>query len=176
MIGQTQPQLGEQLVIAIGEVIDTEIPIIPSAFTFTVDTNNGTYTPDDSFALPLTALETYNFTVNWGDGTSQVVNTSTPPAEIVHQYPAQGFYQVELIGVYPSIKFLNGGDKLKVTNLRNWGDNAWTQVDGMFHGCSNMIATAKDASVIPIVVTAPKSSGPPSCQTPAVGPPAARVG
>ena len=39
----------------------------------------------------------------------------------------------------------NSGDKLKITDIKQWGDVVWSSFQNAFYGCSNMLTTATDA-------------------------------
>jgi surface protein len=60
-----------------------------------------------------------------------------------------GIYTLELtpkeIGGFNRIKFNNGGDKLKITDITSWGNIAWSNFERAFFGCSNMTVTATNA-------------------------------
>lgn len=99
------------------------------------------------FRLPLNPGCAYDFTVFWGDATSQVVTTTSSP---MHTYAAAGTYTIQIIenvtGGFPAIFFNDAGDKLKLLELSRWGDVTWSTMHRAFHGCSNMRITATDAA------------------------------
>jgi surface protein len=43
------------------------------------------------------------------------------------------------------INFNNGGDKLKITDIKRWGGIVWSNFTSSFWGCSNVLTTATDA-------------------------------
>jgi surface protein len=123
---------------------------LPSSesFIFTANTSltsSGSST-STQFRLPLVSNGTINFIVEWGDGTSNTITTFNQ-AEITHTYPSAGTYIISLTGTIRGFRFNNGGDRLKILNIRNWGTFNMTN-DSTFFGCSNLNATAKDAPII----------------------------
>ncbi|WP_338812918.1 BspA family leucine-rich repeat surface protein [Bernardetia sp. Wsw4-3y2] len=65
-----------------------------------------------------------------------------------------GIYRVEISGTYDRIVFNNGGDRRKILTIEQWGDNAWTNMNNAFYGCSNLTYNATDApdlSSVPIM-------------------------
>ncbi len=121
---------------------------LPAAeFRIQVKTDNAGNSGDTQFTLPLFAAETYNCTINWGDGTTpQVITTSTSPT---HTYTTAGTYTIGISentgsGGFPRIYFNNSGDRLKLLQLQQWGDVHWTSFAGAFYGCENLVITATD--------------------------------
>jgi hypothetical protein len=78
-------------------------------------------------------------TVDWGDGT---VNTSN-----THTYTVSGIKTVTISGTIGDLRFNNGGDKLKILDVSNWGT---FDVSGsnVFYGCANLTISASDAPII----------------------------
>jgi surface protein len=93
---------------------------------------------------------TYNFTAFWGDGTRTTFTSGTSFAKPA-AYPAGATtpFTVTILPTtnagFPRIVFNNGGDKQKITKIKQWGTIAWTHMGGAFWGCSNMDLTASDA-------------------------------
>ena len=77
----------------------------------------------------------YNCVVNWGDGTA---NTNYTTGVLNHVYAVAGDYTVTITGTFPRIFFNNGGDKLKLIKILNWGDVGWTIMSAAFYGCTNL--------------------------------------
>lgn len=125
-------------------------PIIPTGilkskvntdFTFTINTALGT---GDSFQLPLPSGETYNFVVNWGDGNSDTIIVYNQ-TETLHSYSSGGTYQISISGKCGGWSFNNGGDRLKITSVDQWGDVGFDYLVGGFYGCSNLSSISNDA-------------------------------
>jgi len=62
--------------------------------------------------------------------------------------PSSGIYYLEITpkstNGFNRIQFNNGGDKLKITDIKQWGYVFWSSFDSAFSGCSNMLTTATD--------------------------------
>ena len=62
--------------------------------------------------------------------------------------PSSGIYVLEVsakeVNGFNRIQFDNGGDKLKITDIKQWGDVVWSSFERAFYGCSNMLTTATD--------------------------------
>ena len=97
-----------------------------------------------TIALPIESGGTYAFTVNWGDGnTSQVTAYGQSTAN--HTYTAEGIYNLSINGTINGFRFNNGGDRLKITDISQWGDLNLGNNNSYFCGCSNFNSTAIDA-------------------------------
>jgi len=90
----------------------------------------------DTIVLPMTAGIA---TVDWGDGTINTSNT--------HTYAVGGIKTISITGTIEGFRFANGGDKLKITDVSNWGTFNIT-TDQAFYGCSNLDFSATDAPTI----------------------------
>jgi len=62
--------------------------------------------------------------------------------------PSSGVYNLEVkskeVNGFNRIRFNGGGDKLKITDIKQWGKVAWSTFSAAFFGCSNMLTTASD--------------------------------
>jgi len=119
----------------------TPPPPPDTTFKMTVDTTQAG-SASDTFVLPL-RTGTVNMTVFWGDGNSDVI-TAYNQAELTHIYASSGTYQITLDGDFTAVFFINGGDKLKLSSIDNWGTNQWTIFGFCFYGCANMVANYSD--------------------------------
>ena len=99
-----------------------------------------TTTADESITIPTTGTG-YNYTVHWGDGTSESGKTG----DATHTYTSAGDYTVSIGGVFPRIYFNNRGDTTKILDVTQWGDIAWTSMENAFYGANNLTVTATDA-------------------------------
>ena len=70
--------------------------------------------------LPLLNSGTYNFSVNWGDGSFNAI-TSYNQAEVLHNYATAGIYTITITGICTGWSFYNSGDKFKITGVMKWG-------------------------------------------------------
>jgi hypothetical protein len=100
-----------------------------------------------TITLPLVQSRTegalaYDFIAYWGhDGQSSHI-TSYNDAARIHTFPANGTYDVNIVGTMEGWSFNNAGDKLKITQVINWGNvgvfNGFKYLLGGFYGCTNL--------------------------------------
>ena len=105
-----------------------------NAFIFTIDTTLGT---GSSFNLPLRSGYNYDFVVDWGDGNTNTV-TSFDDVNKTHTYATGGEYQISITGLCESWYFNNGGDKLKLISIDQWGNTGFRNMQNAFMGCTNL--------------------------------------
>jgi surface protein len=113
------------------------------AFIFTVDTTKTGVSTSTQFKLPLVSSGSVNFVVEWGDGTSDTITTFNQ-AQTTHTYSEGGVYEIKIRGLLKGWRFDNGGDRLKMGVIKNWGCLD-ISVDSSFYGCTNMTCIATDA-------------------------------
>lgn len=120
--------------------------VYDGAFTLKIDTTKAG-SASDTFVLPCGTGVQFNGYITWGDG--QETRVTGAPGDITHTYAAAGIYVVrcrELVnGGFPRVYFNNAGDKAKVLEILQWGQNEWSTFQNAFFGCSNLIITANDA-------------------------------
>jgi surface protein len=109
-------------------------------------TDNAGTSTSTQISLPLITGKTYDMTVDWGDSTTSDI-TSASDADKTHTYIVAGTYTVTITGTNGGIKFDNGGDKLKLITITQWG-SLNISADSCFYGCSNLNITARDAPLI----------------------------
>ena len=63
--------------------------------------------------------------------------------------PSSGIYVLEVnakeVNGFSRIRFAGSGDILKMLDIKQWGDVAWSSFNSAFWGCQNMLVTATDA-------------------------------
>ena len=95
----------------------------------------------DQVRLPLQYNGIYNFLVNWGDASSDLI-TSYNQAEVTHTYNPGGVYTITITGTIVGWRF--GGDRLKITEIQQWGSLRLGNGGSYFSGCSNLRLNAVD--------------------------------
>jgi uncharacterized delta-60 repeat protein len=115
-------------------------------FIFTINTANSG-SASDTFILPTTGSG-YNFTVEWGDNTSDSYNGT--PGNITHVYSTPGIKQINISGIFPRIYFNNAGDRMKIISIEQWGENNFSTMQNAFKGCGNLISLPLDPIKGPI--------------------------
>ena len=93
--------------------------------------------------LPLESSGTYNFNVDWNDGTNSHITSWNQP-EATHTYSEPGIYEIKITGVIKGFRFNNNGDRLKLIEIKNWGNLNLGNNGYYFYGCSNLDITATD--------------------------------
>ena len=109
-------------------------------FITTWKTDNPGVSNDDQITIPTYPLETYNYTIEWGDGTSD----SGVTGNITHSYATSGNYMVAISGTFPRIYFNDEGDEEKLIAINQWGNNAWSDMSLAFSGCRRLKIEATD--------------------------------
>ena len=111
------------------------------AFTSTWKTDNPGASKDNQIKIPVNINYTYDFEIDWGDGN---MNHGVNGA-ITHTYAQPGTYSIKITGQFPSIAFVNSGDKDKILSIDQWGAIKWNSMEGAFEGCSNLDVLANDS-------------------------------
>ncbi len=112
----------------------------PDAFV----TNWETSGPGETITLPLVTGNTYDFIIDWGDGTVER-NTST---DLSHTYTSAGTHSVAITGTFPYLSFNASGktsSQDKLMSIEQWGDIEWASLSNVFYNCTNMVINATDA-------------------------------
>jgi hypothetical protein len=109
--------------------------------------------PTNQFYLKLRPSTVYNFIIDWGDGSIETYNKTTPSIEnqaiLAHTYPSPNVYDIKIsersIGGFPQI-YNNGttftgvsSDDVKLISVISWGSNQWgSSFNDSFEGCTNL--------------------------------------
>lgn len=90
-----------------------------------------------------------NYTIEWEEEGNPGNNGSeTGNGETTITFPSAGIYIIKIsegVGDFHRIRFNNGGDRLKLISIDQWGDIAWSSMEEAFWGCANMTYAAIDA-------------------------------
>ncbi|MBN2802929.1 MAG: BspA family leucine-rich repeat surface protein [Deltaproteobacteria bacterium] len=106
-------------------------------------TDNPGTSDDNQITLPLASNGNYDFTVDWGDNTEDLIYVGMDLAK-THIYAKPGTYTVSITGSLSGWSFNNSGDKEKIIEIKNWGPLSFGDTTGQFFGCANLNITAKD--------------------------------
>ena len=90
-----------------------------------------TSSDNETVTLPLRGGYNYDFTVDWGDGSSSQV-TFYDDTDITHTYVVAGDYTVTISGLVEAWYFSNSKDKDKIISVRNLGDVGWKNLEAAF--------------------------------------------
>ena len=109
-------------------------------FVFTVDTRKSG-SPDTQFVIPIRGGG-YNYTIDCNnDG---MVEATAQTGSYTCSYATPGVYTIRIGGVFPEFYLNNGGDKLKMISIDQWGKNKWRSLSVAFYGAANMDVIATD--------------------------------
>ena len=104
-------------------------------FQMTVDTTKTGTSSNTSMTIPFAAGTFTDCVVDWGDSTTTTVTTS---GNVTHDYGTTNTAAViQISGAFPGLIFANGGDKLKLITVDQWGTNVFTSMNQAFQGCTN---------------------------------------
>ena len=93
---------------------------------------------DKTLTLPLKNDGEYDFTVDWGDGSS-ITNVDSHNSNYKSKtYTNPGIYKVIISGKINGFGFNNQGDKEKLINITSWGDLNLGNEGGYFYGAENL--------------------------------------
>lgn len=97
----------------------------------------------------------YSYQVDWNnDGDFVDLDEAGPfVANKTHDFGVAGTYEIGLCGSFPSIYFNDIGDKEKLLDITQWGDNAWVTMQNSFWGTKNLIGTFTDVADVSGVTT-----------------------
>jgi len=95
---------------------------------------------NETITIP-TSGSGFNYTVTTSDG--QTFTNTTGNQSIT--FATAGEYDVSISGTFPQIRFNNIGDKLKIIDIKQWGNIVWSSFSASFRGCSNLVGTYTDA-------------------------------
>lgn len=119
-------------------------------FVFDVDTAESGGSSSTQFQLPLFSTRTTNILVDWGDGNTDTI-TSSSQAEKLHTYSSSGVYTITITGTLESFMVNNYADRAKFKEVRNWGNGdglSLTSLSSFFYGATNLTCTATDQPTI----------------------------
>jgi len=107
------------------------------------NTSNPGTSGSNQITLPLVSTGSYNFNVDWGDGTSNTI-TSYNQAEVTHTYATAGEYTVSITGDIEGFSFNYSGDYRKIIEISEWGGLKLGNNGRYFYGANNLVITATD--------------------------------
>ena len=122
-------------------------------FVITVKTNNPGGSPPTQFIIPVVNSVFYNYNYNVdcnNDGALEASAVTGNYTCMYNPFGGVGTYTIRIIdntGLgtgFPSITFNNGGDRLKILSIEQWGTGIWTFMSGAFEGAENLVINATD--------------------------------
>ena len=123
-----------------------------NAFTIEVKTDNAGTSNDNQFQFT-GAVGDYDVIAKQNGTVVATFNDLSNQETIT--LPSSGIYILEVtakeVNPFNIIKFNNSGDKLKITDIKQWGEVAWSSFNDAFFGCSNTLVTATDVPNLSLV-------------------------
>lgn len=110
-------------------------------------TDNEGASDDDQIRLPLVDDGLYDFTIDWGDGTSSTI-TEWDQAEVTHSYASSGEYTLTISGVIEGLLLSTkgGADEEKIIEIMHWGALKFSNsTPRAFEQAQNLVFTGSDA-------------------------------
>ena len=107
------------------------------AFVSTWKTDNDGSTDDNQIVIS-TEGATYDYSVDWGDGSQD----SNITGDITHTYASAGTYVVTIRGDFPRI--VSCRDDNKLLSVDQWGDMQWQSMAEAFMDCTQLMINASD--------------------------------
>ncbi|WP_299607448.1 BspA family leucine-rich repeat surface protein [uncultured Aquimarina sp.] len=110
-----------------------------------------TTTANEVITIPIRSAETYNYSVDWGDGILETGFTGNA----THTFATAGIKTIKIIGDFPApfFRILSNDDKGKLLTIEQWGTQRWTTMNGAFGGCYNLKLNANDIPDLSQVTT-----------------------
>jgi surface protein len=119
-----------------------------SSFIFTVNTLGAT-----NFQIPSSNVD---YRLSWYEISTPANNdldVAISSADHTINFGSDGIFHVSIdtinAGVtandFDSFQFNNGGDKLKIASIKNWGSTVWVDLNSAYYGCTNLTVPATDA-------------------------------
>ena len=135
--------------VKFGAIGGNAAAIVPVPFIMTIDTTKTSTgsSANNQFRLPLVNTGVYDMVVDWGDGNSDTI-TVWNAAAVTHTYASLGVYTVSILGKCEGWRYANTGDRLKLTNISQFGNGLKITTNGAFNGAANLLGTASDKLII----------------------------
>jgi len=115
-------------------------------FVTTWKTNNPGTSNSTSITVPMIGGP---YDVDWNnDGVFDQFGITD---SVTHDFGVAGTYKIRIFGSYESIRFADGGDKLKILSLDQWGTGSWTSMERAFLGAANLLVPATDTPIFSAV-------------------------
>ena len=113
-------------------------------FVFKITTSSA----NTQFTMPLVNYSglTPSLTINWGDGNTSPLITSTTSSDRIHTYASAGTYTITISGFMPGFVVNNNASiRSLITKIVQWGIVGLRTIN--FYGCNNLTAIPGSASL-----------------------------
>ncbi|MEO9851145.1 MAG: cadherin domain-containing protein [Reichenbachiella sp.] len=114
-------------------------------FISTWKTDNTGTSSDTEITIPM-VVSSGSYSVDWNnDGTPDETGIT---GSVTHDFVSAGTYTIRITATTSDamhMSFSNGGDRLKITDISQWGNIKWATFNNSFFGCANLDISATDA-------------------------------
>lgn len=94
-------------------------------------------TDGQTFELPLVSGFSYNFSVDWGDGTTSAISDYSDPSKY-HVYTSKGGYLIKLTGLVQKIDISGATHKDQFISIRNLGATGLRDLSSAFKNATQL--------------------------------------
>jgi len=95
-----------------------------------------TIVSSQTVTIPHLSGYTYNYVIDYGDGSALGTVTSYNDTDCTHIYAVASGYTVSISGTCPTLYYNNGTQKLTITKVLQWGNVGLREIS--FYGCTNL--------------------------------------
>ena len=96
---------------------------------------------DESILVPVNDDYTFDYTIDWGDGTIE----TNKRGDATHTYAVAGEYEVRISGRFEAIRFRSEShSRSKIIDIVQWGEIQWKSFESAFYACDNLVMSATD--------------------------------
>ncbi|WNB18553.1 BspA family leucine-rich repeat surface protein [Marivirga arenosa] len=127
-----------------GWTISGDVENCESAFITTWNSANEGQSEPDQLIVPISGEESLVYWEDMNDNNLYGLEISNGYYHTLN-LPNSGEYRIKIMNGVNRINFSDSGDKLKITEIQNWGGIQWTTFNTAFAGCENLTITASDA-------------------------------
>jgi hypothetical protein len=109
---------------------------VDKPFIIVIDTTKAGLSNSFQFNIPTLETGVYNATIDWGDGTSDLITTWNDP-KLTHTYATEGEYQIAISGVFEGFSFGDTGslDNQKLLQILQFGNKFKVGSGGYYFTC-----------------------------------------
>jgi len=118
----------------------TEALVTPFVSVWNTSNTSVGSSASNQVSLPLHLSGVYNFSVDWGDSTTDTI-TSWNQAEVTHTYASPGIYTISISGTCEDFGFGAGGDRNKLLSITSFGNVILGDITSQFANCFNLTLT-----------------------------------
>ncbi len=128
---------------------DKDYIIQANLLEFNFSVNSNASGPVNTVGLPLISTGTYDFLVDWGDGSPQVRITAWDQVDKVYNYGVGGAFSITIIGVLDGWNYAEDPIyRFKIFSISSWGNMRPDDTIGTFQDCDQLGTHGSTTSVL----------------------------